>query len=657
VIIDGIYLKKAIPAILAGIAFFFPGCYPSVPVKKELPKKAMVDLLAQAEAFRQSGRFEEALQAYGAIVEGYPEDEISGLAIHRMAEINLATKDYQKALRLLQDIPEKYPSYEYLPAARYQIAKILYLLGEYQRSNYEALSWVDRYPGHYLMGATCLLIGDTFKALQDNPQAFSWWLKAKDSSPEDLQLQEELRTRLDKLIETSNIEDLKELPIYATGTEYAPRLYHQMATIFMEKNQLEEARIAASALVSSSQEESWISLGRQILEKIREELSVNKGVVGCLLPLSGPFAIYGEEVLNGILLGIGISSQPNQEPGLELALKDTAGEPEQALAGLEELVGNEKVIAIIGPLSSKVSIPVALRAETLGIPIVTLTQKAGVAEYGEMVFRNFLTPSREAERLLDAAIGEMGIRRFGILCPRNYYGQFFMNLFWDGLEERGGIVTAVEHYDPEETDFAAQIKKMTGLYYPRPESLVQKLREMWPPEQEESEIYPEKPEPITDFEAVFIPDNFQRVAMIAPQLAYQDVLGVLLIGTSLWQSPQLIEMAGDYVQGAIFPSGFFEGLKDPLVNAFCKDYSSNFDSTPGILAATGYDTIRLFQKIISEKSVRTRKDFQRALLNPKDFEGITGKTSFDRQGEVQKEPLLLTISGKRMVVLPQTPIQ
>jgi len=147
--------------------------------------------------------------------------------------------------------------------------------------------------------------------------------------------------------------------------------------------------------------------------------------------------------------------------------------------------------------------------------------------------------------------------------------------------------------------FADQIKKMVGLYYPRPASLLQKLEDMKTPEDEEESIYPEEPQPIIDFDAIFIPDSFQRVAMIAPQLAFHDVLGVQLLGTSAWQSPKLVEMAKDYIQGALFCSGFVGDSEEPGVRVFVEEYRENFDADPGMLAAYGYDTIRLLKKVLS----------------------------------------------------------
>lgn len=643
--------SKAVPALMVGIAFFFVGCQPRIPVEKALLKEAPVDHFALAEEYLQMGELGKAMDEYGKYLEQFPRDKYSPLALHRMAGIYSETGQYEQALALLRKILREFPYYADLALVQHEIANSLFLMGKYQASVDECLNWVEKYPWHSLKGAVFLLLGKNLKALGDNPGAFRWWLRAESEWVDDLQRQAEINDKLEELISTSDIEDLGALAELAAETDYSPKIYYRMAAIYVEQNELDKAQRAAMDLIRSSSEQYWVSMGRRFLESIWEELSVRKDVIGCLLPLSGPFAIYGQEVLNGIELGMGMFNDTGEGPDLELVIKDTKGDSELAVAGLEDLVNNEKVIAVIGPLSSRAALSSANKAQALATPIITLTQKREITEVGTMVFRNFLTPSREVNRLLDVAMRQMDLKRFAILYPDNSYGRLFRDIFWDRLDAVGGIVTAVEPYKPDETDFTDQIKKMTGLYYSRPESLVRKLRNMRTPEEEESIIFPEEPEPIIDFDIVFVPDSFQRAAMIAPQLVYHNVLGVQLIGTSAWQSPQLIEMAGDYVQGAVFSSGYFKDLEDSRVEAFVKAYMENFDTPPGILAATGFDTVRFLREVIAQGAPRTRRDLQAALYTYYYFDGVTGNISFDFQGEVEKEPLLLKVSGKRFTVL------
>lgn len=641
----------AITTATVVVALFLTGCRAIIPFEGGGARELAKAQFAMAEALRQNRDFDKALQVYNGLLEQHPGGEKAALVLLRIAEIYLAIGRYDTGMDYLENILKDYPEYKQLADVEYVIAKGLFLQGDYQGSMENLLRWFKRYSRHRLKPDAMVLFGENLRAVGDNFGAFKWWIKAKKIWRGNARRQAKLNRQLADLIDSSGLEDLERMVDYASTDDDSARISYRRAVLFLRHNEPERAKEIAMSLVRSTQEQSWISAGRELLMRIEEEMSVKSGVVGCLLPLSGPFAIYGEEILNGIQLGMGAFEGQGGSYDLELVIRDTEDKPGQALAGLLDLVNNEKVMAIIGPLSSKTALPVARKAQELGIPLVTLTQKQGVTEEGNMVFRNFLTPSQEVRKLVDMATDEMCIRRFGILYPDNSYGRYLMNLFWDRIEERGGVVNAVEPYSPQDTDFSGPIKKMIGLYYTRPDFLTDKLIEMRTTDEEESVIFQEEPAPIIDFEAVFLPDNFQRVALIAPQLVYHNLSDVFLMGTSLWQSPLLLETAKDYVQGAVFTSGFFEGAGEPGVIAFLEEYRADFGSNPGVLAASGYDTIRLLREILTSEEARTRRDVQRALSEHQGFAGITGDIVFDSMGELEKDPLLVTISGRNMTLL------
>jgi ABC-type branched-subunit amino acid transport system substrate-binding protein len=622
-------------------------------VKTFQPEVPVPDDYELAEAFFKKGALDKALESYATYLEKQPLGTNSGPALYRMGEIYSQRGELKEALKYYERLVAQHPDDPRLAEVRYQVVDILYGIGQYADSRDQALQWIRAYRGHTLEAKVLHILGLDNLLLGNRDQAFYWWVQAKKISGGDAHLQSELLKKLGKMIDGGDVQTLERFAVYAEQTDLAPRIYYRIASLYLSTGDLLNARKAAMALVRATPEQKWVTLGKGILDRITAELSVKKRVFGCLLPLSGPFAIYGQEVLNGIELGLGLFRKTGEEgPGIDLVIKDTQGKSEVASAQVAELAQKEHAMGIIGPLSSKASLASARKAEELGIPIITMTQKEDITREGDMVFRNFLVPCREIKTLLNVAVKQLGLKRFAILYPENPYGRFLMNRFWDGLEEAGGSITAVESYEPDQTDFADPIKKMTGLYYPRPASVVKKLREMRTPFEEETEIEPEKPEPIIDFDAVFIPDNYQKIIMIAPQLMYQDVSDVRLVGTSLWQSPKLIEMAAKYVQGAIFTSGFFGKRQDPLTREFVKGYEESFESTPGILAATGYDTIRFLKALMRRRAeIQTRKDLQRAIPEVQAFKGVTGDITFDAQGEVMKIPLALTISGRHMTVL------
>jgi branched-chain amino acid transport system substrate-binding protein len=644
---------RAISYLAAGIAFSLWGCYPQ-------PSLEISRDFGVAEQDVQAGDYDRAIQRYESYLKEHPTGEGSRFALYAIARIHYDRQDYDKALVIFERVVREYPSHSQLPVAAYDVANTHYLLGDYERSKEAALDWLERYATHPLRGEVLHLAAKSYKALGDYPKAFSLWIEAAEASEESPDLRNEIAGHITGLIKESSLEDLDEMLPYAAEGPYVPHVTYQMASLYLEDNQLEKAKSMAMALIRSTAEQRWISRGRVILERVEQEMSVKKNAVGCLLPLSGPYAIYGQEVLNGIQLGMGLWNPFESEQGIELIIKDTRGEAEDAIRAVEELVREERVIAIIGPLASKAMLGAARKAQEWGVPILTLTQKEDITAEGGMVFRNYLTPSREIQSLVEKAINGLGLKRFAIFYPDNRYGQTSMSLFWDRVDELGGAITSAESYDPDETDFAVEIKKMVGLHYWRPRLIEQTVRHdnqmRWENEVQEKHPSEENPAPIVDFDAIFIPDAPQRVALIAPQFPFYNIFGVRLLGTRLWQSPELIDQARNYVNGAIFPVAFFAEGQSEGLEEFVELYRDNYESEPTDMAASGYDTIRLLKAVMNDgEGVHTRRGLQRRLILYDGLDGVTGKISFDEQGEVEKSPTLLTISDGRFRVISTTP--
>ncbi len=658
--ITGLYPdKKAIAILMVVMAFFLTGCYKKIPSQEDDIGKTADIGLSRAEKYREKGDLDKALNEYGTWLKTPRKGEKTAYVLSRMAEIYSMKGQYERALGLYEKIAAEYPNYSMISNVRYNIAYHLYMLHDYRRSVQESLKTINECPKTPLKGDIALLLAESYMALGENSRAFKWWLKAKNKFYGDPLKEAKLDIILQELITTLDLEHLEDVDQYAYDNTHLPEIYYKMASLFLKRDELNKAYWAARSLIRSSPDASWLSLGYQILDKIEKRVGTRSTTVGCLLPLTGPFAIYGEEALNGIELGLGPPCNSQDNIHIELLIKDTAGDPQQTEKALEELVNEKKVIAVIGPLSSRTCEAAAKKAQSMGVPLIALSQKEGIEKEREMVFRNFITPSQEITTLLNAVMGKKGVRRFAILYPENSYGRFFMNRFWDKLENMGGVVTAVESYDPESTDFADQIKKMTGTFYPRPASVEKEFEQtdLTDPGYDEREKIKEgpedkqdEPEPIIDFDAIFIPDGFQTVAMIAPQLVYHDVRDVQLIGTSMWQSDKLIKLAKNYVQGAIFPSAFFGKSGAPGVQNFIKSYKENFGTDPGILAAAGYDTVMLLRHLMATCDIITRNDLRQALSECTGFNGVSGELCPEYGKGLERTPLLLTISGNNMVL-------
>jgi ABC-type branched-subunit amino acid transport system substrate-binding protein len=362
------------------------------------------------------------------------------------------------------------------------------------------------------------------------------------------------------------------------------------------------------------------------------------------------------QALKGIETALAKMRADTANTSISLIIKDTGSDSEKAAAGMEELV-QEQVAAVIGPIVAAQS--AATIAQQNGVPIITITLKDKITEIGDYVFRNFLTHSMQVEALVTFAAEEMGIQNFAILYPQEKYGSTFMNLFWDQVILHGGNVVGVEAYDPSHTDFAAPIKKLVGLYYDIPKDL-RPEPEIPPEPPQPSEIKrrgsdEEELDPIIDFDAVFIPDAPNKAGLIIPQLAFYDIEGITLLGTNLWHSPKLIEMAKDYIQEAIIPDGFFADSTNRLVQAFVHRYESMYGQKPGFVAATTYDTAMILFELVSDSTIRSRNALKTRLANLTQFQGVTGVTSFDETGEVHKQVSLLRVQGGKFIEIEKGP--
>jgi ABC-type branched-subunit amino acid transport system substrate-binding protein len=275
----------------------------------------------------------------------------------------------------------------------------------------------------------------------------------------------------------------------------------------------------------------------------------------------------------------------------------------------------------------------------------------------------------QVQTLTSFTVESLGLYRFAILYPDETYGTTFMNLFWDQLLESGGQVVAVESYKPDQTDFSDSIKKLVGLFYEIPQDL-QPVEEELPddqkPEDAESSEQAEdqtqvagarggaeedEPEPIVDFDAIFIPDSPGKAGQIVPQLAYYDVKDVYILGTNLWHSDSLIKIAQQYVQGAVMPDGFFAASPSPRVQKFVRDFEETYQETPDFIEAIVYDTAMILFNVVSREQIRYRSEIRDELLNLDAFPGVTGLTRFDENGDAQKKLYLLRVKGKKFVEL------
>ena len=358
--------------------------------------------------------------------------------------------------------------------------------------------------------------------------------------------------------------------------------------------------------------------------------------LGCILPLTGRFAAYGNRALETIILAIGLFDPQKKSP-IKLLIEDSESQPERARAAVSKLV-RAGVVAIIGPLGSDESEVAAPEAQRWKIPLLSLTQKEGITEAGPYVFRNFLSGSLQVKTLVKFAMGDLQLRKFAVLYPDDGHAPEIMKLFYQEVTRRKGSIVWAEPYTNDQTNFGEQIRKLVGTME------ITRAGD---------EVTDQPPSKTINFEALFIPDSYPAVKMIVPQLVYNDIQGVRLLGLNGWNSRELLAMEDGYLEGAIFTDGFFVESSHPGAIDFVDKFYAAYGREPDVMEAQVFDTAGMAVSIILENKGATRENFRDGLQGIRAYPGVTGQTSFSATREAEKDAFVLTVKDGKIIQVKQ----
>ena len=527
---------------------------------------------------------------------------------YRQGEDSFRLGNYEKAARAYQVFLDSASSDDYpelVPRAFYRLA-----LSEYRRGRYaECLAALDKmerrlpdkdYPQVYA------LRGDAEMARGKTMAALRWWEQGWQASEgaERREAKQHIADALDRM-DTASLRRAREV------------LTEEPLQKLVDDRLRGGARVASKPAATSSaapppKPGMPPPSGPPVPQGVNPKAPVPAAArIGVLLPLSGEFASYGQRSLNGIKLGVG-------ELGDRLDVRDDKGDPAVGRQAFDAFITDPNVIAVIGPLRSKVAEVVAPRAETAGVPTILLSQQD--SSTGQWVKQPAMTSSSQAAELAEYAIAGQGLRRFGILYPNDPYGVALSSAFRDEVTKRGGTVVGSVVYDPHQREFNVELLSV----------------DKW----------------IKDdgLQAVFIPDFADSAIPLATQLRVAHPT-VALLGSNGWNDPGALGPASADLDGAVFVDGFFPSSTRRATQEFVAAYRGAYGgSTPEILEAQAYDAGMLVARIL-QGGARSRLQVSQALQTPRTFEGAAGVIGISPQG-MQRQLFLLKLTNGTISEIP-----
>jgi len=137
--------------------------------------------------------------------------------------------------------------------------------------------------------------------------------------------------------------------------------------------------------------------------------------IGFLGPLSGPFAPWGINHRDGMLLAV---EELNGRGGvlgrkLELVVRDDRNSPSEAISAFRELVEVQGVVAVAGPVSSDIGLALSKEAERYKVPLFLLAAGSDrvLTRSSRYTFRTCLPSASMHEQLFEEFIRSMNVKR------------------------------------------------------------------------------------------------------------------------------------------------------------------------------------------------------------------------------------------------------
>jgi len=303
---------------------------------------------------------------------------------------------------------------------------------------------------------------------------------------------------------------------------------------------------------------------------------------------------------------------------LQLVVYDTRSEVTDAVAVIKRLFDQDKVVAVIGPSWSSAGIPIADIADAAKVPVVATTASnvnVTVSESGQLhpyMFRVCFIDPYQGYAQADFAYNKLGLRKAALLTDiSSPYTVGLHQFFKTHFVELGGQMVAEEGYTQGDAEFRAQLAK------------------------------------IKDSGAdLLVVDayTFKDVGLVAQQAEALGLKIQIMAGDGVFV-PDLLDMAGPQLEGAVVTTGVSEGA--PEFAQFNADFEKAHGVKANIYTYYGLDALMMIEYGIREaakKGEPTPTAIRDAIETMKDVQLFTSKVTMESDTHnPHNKPLLINI--------------
>lgn len=330
-------------------------------------------------------------------------------------------------------------------------------------------------------------------------------------------------------------------------------------------------------------------------------------------PMTGDNAEYGKGFANAAKM---MADEWNAKGGvlgktIEIVPYDDKNSGEEAASIAQKIISDKDIVGVIGHFASGVCMAAApTYQENKMIEISPSASHPDYSGIGDYIFRNNTVIDVEAAAGLDMAINDLGKKNIGIISIKTDWGTKTSAIVKDLIGKKsstGAKVVAHEEVMEGSDDYSPAITKLNAA----------------------------------GADVVICVGMYNLVAPVAKQ--YKQVNPKIeIVGFSNSYSQQLLDLGGKAVEGVRFPVIFFSGSEEPKIKTYVDEYKKRYGSVPSALTSQAYDSVGMLLEAIKTAGTTDHAKVRDALAAIK-YDGVTGNTVFDKNRDVQKAFVKVTV--------------
>jgi branched-chain amino acid transport system substrate-binding protein len=318
--------------------------------------------------------------------------------------------------------------------------------------------------------------------------------------------------------------------------------------------------------------------------------------LGFMGALSGDNGALGQNMVDGAQIAVNEWNKANKNCQVKIEKFDSQGDPAQAAPLAPKVVGDAKIVGLIGPGFSGETKATMPTYEAANLPMITPgATNAKLQTNGWKMFHRILANDDKQAPGIVSLIKKKGFKKVGVIDDASEYGKGLADTV---RKELGAVKVADDTIDAKGTDYSAAVNKMKAA----------------------------------GVDAVFYGGYYAEAANLLKQMRDAGVTATFVAGDGVLDQ-KFIDNAGiAQSEGALLTA---TGAPSNVDAAFLSKFQKAYQKDPTLYAPEAYDCAKVFLDGLAAKKF-DRKSMA-TFVSAYDKKGVTKQIKFDASGEVAGE--------------------